>query len=522
MTFPGKLILRHVSATGAAALAALIALPSVAGHADSTPSALVQRGEYLARVGDCVACHTAPGGKPFVGGRYMPTPFGAIPTPNITPDKATGIGNWTDDEFYRAMHEGIGRHHEFLYPAFPFPWFTKATRDDVLAIKAFLFSLPPEDAPRKPLKMAFPFSIREGLLAWRTAFFTAGTFVPNPKQSDQINRGEYLVQGLAHCGECHNREDLYGNSNMSGRLEGGEIMDWYAPNLTSNNHEGLGNWSEDQIVTFLKTGAAPSKGVALGPMRDTIDDSLSHLTDADLRAMAVYLKSVGAKASYKPAHVTSPAVRVAGAQIYLSHCASCHQPDGKGVPGMIPALAGNGLVRAKGSQNVIRVVLGGLNASHDLAPMPAVGVGLTDEQIADVVNYVRGAWRNAAPADAEPGTVGKLRADTHSVLAGNPIDGCPRIADPKLAKVIDDLGVPAELKGVELVDMLDRIDAIVPKIKAARLEAVSDDDIVNALTVAYCPIVLSRSDLPVAQRSALLGDFSGLVYGRVKNGAKQN
>ena len=202
--------------------------------------ALIKKGEYLMRAGDCIACHTAPGGTPFAGGLYMPTPFGSISTPNITPDKDTGIGTWSDDQFYHAVHDGIGHKGEYLYPVFPFPWYTKVTRDDVMAIKAYLFSLKPEHAPRKPLQLAFPFSIRTALLTWRTAFFKAETFKPDPSASAQVNRGAYLVEGLGHCGECHNHNNVLGASDWSGKLEGGEIDGWYAPNITSNGKEGVG------------------------------------------------------------------------------------------------------------------------------------------------------------------------------------------------------------------------------------------------------------------------------------------
>jgi mono/diheme cytochrome c family protein len=317
---------------------------------------------------------------------YAP-PFGEISTPNITPDRVTGIGEWTDDEFYRAMHEGIGRQNEYLYPVFPFPWFTKITRDDALAIKAYLFSLAPENAPRKPLKLGFPFNIREGLGAWRAAFFKAETFTPDPNRSAEINRGAYLVEGPGHCGECHNHHNIFGASNWSGKLEGGEIEGWYAPNITSDGHEGIGSWSIDQIATFLKSGSTPTAGVALGPMKETIDASLQHLSDQDLHAIAAYLKSVTGHETYKPAG--PQAARSDSAQAYLSYCASCHQLDGRGVSGIIPALAGNGAVKAQGPENVVRVVLGGMEAAHGLAPMPAVGASMSDQEIADVVNYIR-------------------------------------------------------------------------------------------------------------------------------------
>jgi mono/diheme cytochrome c family protein len=486
-------------------------------HAQAADQQLLQRGAYLAKAGDCVSCHTAPGGKPFAGGLYMPTPFGQISTPNITADKATGIGDWSDDDFYRAMHEGIGRNKEYLYPVFPFPWFTKVTRDDALAIKAYLFSLPAEDAPRKPLQLAFPFSLRESLLAWRLAFFKPATFAPNTQHSEQMNRGAYLVEGLGHCGECHNRDKLFGASNWSGKLEGGEIEGWYAPNLTTAGGDSIAAWSEDQLVTFLKTGTAPGKGLALGPMRETIDNSLRYLSDGDLHAMAVYLKSATTEESNNAATVAAatPPTR-AGADVYLSNCAYCHRPDGQGVPGMIPPLAGDPAVTAQGPENPIHVVLGGLEAAHGFAPMPAVGVGMENGDIAAVVNYIRTAWGNKAPANAGAGTVAEIRSETHTLLAGNSNGGCPAMTDPKLSALA--AKASGQLAGVDMTNMLQRIDSILPELKTN----VAGDDLVNALTSAYCPVVMNDSTISPAQRAALLGNFSVLVYGQTRKQGKPN
>jgi mono/diheme cytochrome c family protein len=469
---------------------------------------LLKRGEYLARAGDCVSCHTAPGGKPFAGGLYMPTPFGEISTPNITPDKTTGIGDWSDDNFYRAMHEGIGRHGEYLYPVFPFPWFTNVSRDDVLAIKAYLFSLAPVNAPRAPLKLAFPFSIRESLFAWRTAFFKARNSSSSDAASD---RGAYLVEGLGHCGECHNRHKLFGASNWSGKLEGGEIEGWYAPNLTAAGSDSIVSWTDDQLVTFLKTGAAPGKGVALGPMQETIDNSLKYLSDDDLKAIAVYIKTATAKYDKKNSSASAPAPTRDGAEVYLNACAFCHQPDGKGIPNAIPSLAGDPAVTAGGPQNVIRVVLGGLEASHGFGPMPAVGAGLSDGDIAAVTNYVRNAWGNTAPADAGAGMVGDLRTKTRTLLAFNLAGGCPAPTNAALAKAISSL--QPKLGGTDAANMLSRIDTIVPDLKKT---GASDDEIVNGLTAAYCPVVMADQSVPAAARATTLGNFSTLVYGQLR------
>ena len=195
----------------------------------------------------------------------MPTPFGPISTPNITPDQETGIGTWTDDQFYRTLHSGIGKNGEHLYPVMPYPWFTKVTRDDVLAIKAYLFSLKPVHAPRPPSKLAFPFNIRTGLAVWDELFLRQGTLTPDPSKSAEINRGAYIVEGLGHCGECHNGRNLLGDSAMAEPLRGGPIEHWYAPNITSDVRDGIGKYTDDQVFTFLKTAYRRNGGRLAGP-----------------------------------------------------------------------------------------------------------------------------------------------------------------------------------------------------------------------------------------------------------------
>jgi mono/diheme cytochrome c family protein len=507
--------------------ATLLAVLAVSAFAATSPppanpqpadQALIAKGKYLATAGDCVSCHTAPGGQPMAGGLGMDTPFGKIFTPNITPDRDTGIGKMTDAQFYRVMHEGIGGHGQYLYPAMPFPWYTKVTRDDVAAIKAYIFSVPPVHAPDKPNEMAFPFNIREGLLAWRTAFFTEGNFKPDPSKSDQLNRGAYLVQGLGHCGECHNGDNLMGASQAAGRLQGGVIDNWYAPNITGDTLEGVGAWSQADLATFLKTGAAPSSGnsggVALGPMMETIHNSLQYLTDEDIQAIAAYLKAVPGKATYQEQHVAASAT---GADLYLNFCASCHQQNGRGVAGQIPALAGNGAVKAREADNIIRVVLGGLPATKSYAPMPALGAGMSDAQIAAVANYIRTAWGNGAPANAEPGTVGKLRGETHTLMAVNGTKGCPTSTGlPEIDKTVaaPDSPVAAQMKQITDANLLETVDAIIPKVKAAAPHAPTAD-LVNSLIAAYCPILIADSNMTEPQRAARLGTFSEILYGQL-------
>ena len=507
-----------------AVLGALQIVASQTAFADDAD--LIKRGEYLATAGDCVACHSAPGGEKFAGGLYMDTPVGKLSTPNITPDKETGIGNWSDDQFYRAMHEGIDDEGKYLYPAFPFPWYTKVTKEDVHAIKAYLFSLKPVHAPRKEIKIGFPFNIRTALLTWRIAFFKAGTFEPDPKASAENNRGSYLVNGLGHCGECHNRSKLMGASNWSGKLEGGQIEGFYAPNITSDGKQGVGLWKKEDIVAYLKTGAKPDHtSVAAGPMRETINDSLSKMSDADLGAIATYLKDTAAKQTVSENQ--SSAGTVASQQThdaYLTYCSSCHQRDGKGIPGAIPALAGNGSVMAKGPENVIRAVLGGQQAQNGLSPMPALGQTMTDEEIADAVNYVRKSWGNDAPADVGAGTVAGLRKQALTMLAMNSPDACVPVKDaaksgPKLPDAIGTDEVKSKLEKMNTADMLTTIDAILPGIRSAAPDA-KPDQITNALTAAYCPIAMQKAE--GSQRSIVLGSFATLVYGQAAKNGKSN
>jgi mono/diheme cytochrome c family protein len=487
------------------------------GAADA---ALISRGQYLATAGDCAACHTAPGGAKFAGGLYMNTPFGPISTPNITPDKETGIGNITDDQFYRVFHAGIGMKGEPLYPVMPYPWYTKVTRDDVMAIKAYLFTLQPVHAPRKPLKLAFPFNVRDGLYAWQAVFFTEGTFKPNPKLSPQENRGAYLVEGLEHCGECHNGNNLLGNTKWSARLQGGPIDKWYAPNISSDKTEGIGKFSDEQIFQYLKTGAAPGLGVVAGPMAQTVHESLRHLTDDDLHDIVLFLKTTPPKEGFTPRKAAPGNVRVAvDAQSYLTYCASCHQQNGKGLGDSVPSLVGNGAVTAQGPETVIKVVLGGIEAKTTYSAMPAIGARMTDQEIADAVNYIRQAWSNAAPAEAGPGLVGELRRDTHTLLAMNDPRGCPPVADPGLAKVIGEAEAQATLKSTSLENILQNTEKLIMLVHQGDPKA-QQADIINALTLGYCPMVAADKTLPTqAQKSEALDEFAERVYTQlVSNG----
>ena len=365
---------------------------------------VIAKGRYLATAGDCVSCHTSRGGEPYAGGRMLPTPFGNIPAPNITPDRETGIGEWTFSDFWRAMHEGIGRNGEPLYPAFSYTSFTKVTRDDAIAIFAYLRSLPTVHQPNAPLALRFPYNVRSTLTAWRAVYFKAGVHQADPSHSASWNRGAYLVQGLGHCNECHAARGAWGGLNADTALSGGRIpeQDWYAPDLSTQANGGLQGWSRQDIIDVLKNGQA-SKGAAIGPMADVVAHSSQYLRDDDLQAIADYLLSLPVRATPKAARTNFDSKLLAdrGNTIYVERCADCHGKGGAGVPGVYPPLDGNASVTEPTGINATRVILlGGFPPVTAGNPrpysMPPYAQQLNDADVAAVVTYIRQAWSNHA------------------------------------------------------------------------------------------------------------------------------
>jgi mono/diheme cytochrome c family protein len=366
--------------------------------------ALIARGQYLATVGDCAACHTRKGGVRYAGGRSLATPFGNVPAPNITPDADTGLGRWSFEDFWRALHLGKGRHGELLYPVFSYTSFTKVTPDDALAIFAYLQSLAPVRQTSEQPSLRFPYSVRRSLAAWRALYFKPGVYQADPAQSAQWNRGAYLVQGLGHCNECHATRDALGGLSPDHTLTGGQIpeQNWYAPDLSARPGGGLEGWSTRDIVDLLKTGQS-AKGAAFGPMADVVRKSTQHMTDTDLEAIATYLQSLPARPAAEAAvsHVSFD--RKKGAKLYADRCADCHGADGRGVAGIYPPLDGNTSVNEPTGINAIRtVLLGGFAPVTAGNPrpysMPPYAQELNDEEVATVVSYIRQSWSNKASA----------------------------------------------------------------------------------------------------------------------------
>ncbi len=395
----------------------LVALAAGAGHALAQPEYdQVEKGRYLAVVGDCTACHSTAPDKPFSGGFRIDTPFGALLGANITPDTETGIGNWTFDDFQRAMSEGIGHGGKRLYGAMPFTAYTKMTREDNQALWAYLQTLQPIHNPVETNQLPFPFNIRLSLIGWNWLNFNQGEFKPNPQKSAQWNRGAYLVEGPGHCGTCHTPKNLTGGDKEGQFLAGGQLGAWWAPDITANEHTGIGKWTEEDLIAYLRTGVN-QYDIASGPMAEEVEHSSQHWKTEDLQAVAVYLKDSGHGSDTKapqPLAADDPRM-VTGKAIYFDRCSACHNSSGTGEKNIFPRLADNPLIRASQPTSLINVVLAGSRGgSTDARPtgpaMPSFAWNLDDQQVANVLTYIRNSWGNAA-APVDPGDVKALRQE---------------------------------------------------------------------------------------------------------------
>ncbi|MGI4856168.1 MAG: c-type cytochrome [Janthinobacterium lividum] len=391
----------HAQATPTAPHAGKAEMPQVAGPSAGTNDAAT-RGRYIATAADCIACHTAPeSGKAFAGGYALQTPFGKLIASNITPDKATGIGDWSEAEFTRAVRQGKGRHGEHLYPAMPYSAYVKISDADMHDLWAYMQTVAPVKNTVVSNALSFPFNIRLLMFGWNMLFFDDTPFKADPKQSAEWNRGAYLVQGLEHCEACHTAKNFLGGDRGGKTMQGGALDGWYAPEVTGNAYVGVGSWAVPSLVQYLKTGANDIS-VAAGPMAEAVSNSTQHLRDADLQAMAVYLKSLPGSTQQKPAVVADDDAQMTlGRHVFEVNCAACHRSSGTGVPGMIPSLANNPSLQSADTTSLVRtVLLGDRAAITEHAPtgagMPAFSWKLSDEQIAAVLSYTRNHWGNAA------------------------------------------------------------------------------------------------------------------------------
>jgi mono/diheme cytochrome c family protein len=403
----------------ALSLPVAVSFPALAAGIDKQDFRQIERGHYLTIVGDCAACHTLPGsGHDLAGGRAIETPFGELVSPNITPDPVTGVGAWTDDEFVDALTKGTGRDGTHLYPAMPYTYYTKVTRDDALAIRAYLNTIPAVHNEVNSDQLPFPLDVRMSMTAWDEMFFKPGTFEPDKSKSAEWNRGAYLTEGLGHCGLCHTPKNILGGDKTHKQMQGYNLQGWFAPNITNDPRRGLGSWSIEDIATYLKTGHNKTSA-ATGLMAETLNLSTSKMSDDDLTAIATYLKDQPGDPSNQPNQTQTDsaapdqAIMKAGAQIYADECSGCHIGNGKGIPGLFPSLNGTPVVQQSDPTTPLHVVLrGALSVGTKPAPtaaaMPAFAWVLNDDQVAAVVTYIRNAWGNSAPA-VSSSDVGKAR-----------------------------------------------------------------------------------------------------------------
>ena len=364
-------------------------------------SELIARGAYLARAGNCMACHTTRGGEPYAGGRAIETPFGAVYTSNLTPDEQSGIGSWSAAHFWRAMHNGRSKDGRLLYPAFPYTSYTEVTRDDSDALFSYLRSLPAVFNPNHPHALQFPFDSQATLAVWRALYFKPGVYQPDAGRNAEWNRGAYLVQGLGHCSACHAARNALGATTAGPDLAGGliPVQNWYAPSLASPHEAGVADWDKQDIVSLLKNGVSKNASVA-GPMAGVVLGSTQYLTPDDLAAMAQYLKQLPPSTT-APSPVANATGSAAGAKLYEQHCAGCHGLQGDGVPNAYPALAGNRAVTMPQTANLVQIVLhGGYAPATQGNPrpfgMPPFVLVLSDIEIAALLTHLRRSWGNQA------------------------------------------------------------------------------------------------------------------------------
>jgi mono/diheme cytochrome c family protein len=384
----------------------------------------IKRGEYLARAADCEVCHTAPGGAAFAGGLAIPLPFGTLYSTNITADKDTGIGGYSDADFLNAVQRGIRKDGVRLYPAMPYPSYTYITDADALAIKAYLFSRPAVHATNQADTLSFPFNQRWSMIFWSWFFNANSRFAPNTAQSAQWNRGAYLAEALAHCGECHTPRNLAFALDNRKKFAGALTAGWHAFNITSDKGTGIGGWSDDEVSAYLANGHAPNRGTAAGPMGEAVDQSFSRMSEADIAALVVYLRSVPAIATTDlPATIAPPApVRpdegtptadALGKRVFQEACVSCH--DWTGVSAISPyaTIAGARAVNDPAATNVAQIVISGTRRQtpRGIISMPGFGATYSDTEIAAVVNYVTARF-GSTPSKITAKTVAELRGDT--------------------------------------------------------------------------------------------------------------
>ena len=381
--------------------------------ARAEPSAeTIARGKALIEAADCASCHTVDPAKPFAGGKRIETPFGGVYSPNLTPDRDTGLGAWSDEDFVRALRLGVAPDGSRYYPAFPYPYFTKMIRQDILAIRAYLATLSPIRNEHRPTELQWPLNYRVVMRAWNYLFLKPGILEPDQQKSAEWNRGRYLVEGVAHCGGCHTVKNLLGADKKRRPYGGNLVQGWFAPRLDGAERSGLKSWSAEDIAEYLQSGRN-DKSHAAGLMAEVVANSTSKMGDDDVRAIAAYLKALPPGAREPAVAAPPPAQMADGEKLYKGACIACHEADGSGAPRIYPPLPGNTNLQSFDPTSTLRIILDGVQTvttprAPNKGSMPAYAAKFSDQEIADVTTYIRNSWGNAAPA-VTPAQVEKAR-----------------------------------------------------------------------------------------------------------------
>lgn len=380
---------------------------------DGPNAAQLRQGQYLARLGDCLSCHLRADGEPFAGGLGLNTPFGVIYSSNISSDPEHGIGHWTPDQFYRAMHDGIGAQGQHLYPAFPYPWFRNLSREDDDALLAYLKTTPPVAYQPPGNQLFFPMNVRASVALWNVISLPPQTGAQTPQgATPEWSRGEAIVLGPGHCSQCHTPRNPFGADTRGKAFQGGLLDNFVSPDLTGNERTGLGRWSVDDITEYLRTGRN-ARAAAGGPMGDVVTYSTSMMTDEDRHAIAIYLKSLPASADVDSTAADTASIK-RGAAVFSDACTACHLENAVGQPTLFPPLVNNAVAQQTDPTGVLHIILAGVRVGPSPTrpsplTMPSFAWKLTDQQIADVSTYIRNSWGNrASPVAVED--VAKLRS----------------------------------------------------------------------------------------------------------------
>ena len=481
LTFVSVLLLTPLSHAATPPAPAVTAAPA-APTTPAGPGALTQ-GKYVSLAADCASCHTAANGKPFAGGAPLKSAFGTLYGPNITQDAATGIGSWTKEDFERALRRGIRKDGAYLYPAMPYDAYTKMSASDMDALWTYMKSLAAVSNKVPANTLPFPLTIRSGMAVWQSLYFTPGPFTPVIAKGEVWNRGAYLVQALGHCDDCHTPRNAAQGLETKHRLAGAKIEGWYAPDISNDPLSKVTQWKTPELAKYLKTGIAPGNVKVFGPMQEVVHDSLGHLSDGDLNALAIYLKDQpSGETAETVSKVKLPLERLtAGKRLYEDNCSSCHQANGKGIAGSAPALAGNDAVTAGEPYNVIMAMLDGFPPQGSWGAMASFAGTLSDDQIADITNYVRTAWGNDALPNATPWSIDNWRKNAEAANNTSNALLCPNLSQ--------DVMQPAFKIGADALKRAandrTRMIQVVGSYRAARPKS-STAEVIEALSTAYC------------------------------------